>query len=44
MTELMRGLEFIRVHADDVLLASETAFLNHLFKLDEVHYASLWSV
>jgi hypothetical protein len=35
-TELMRGLEFVRVCMDDVLLASKTAFLNHLFKLDEV--------
>jgi hypothetical protein len=37
MTELMRGgLEFVRVHIDDVLLVSKTTFLNHLFELDEV--------
>jgi hypothetical protein len=36
MTELMRGLEFVRVWTDDVSLASETTFLNHLFKSDEV--------
>jgi hypothetical protein len=36
MSELMRGLELILVCTDDVLLASKTAFLNHLFKLDEV--------
>jgi hypothetical protein len=36
MTELMRGLEFVRVCTDDLLLASKTTFLNHLFKLDEV--------
>jgi hypothetical protein len=36
MTELVRGLEFVRVCIDDVLLASKTTFLNHLFKLDEV--------
>jgi hypothetical protein len=36
MTELMRGLEFVRVCTDDVLLASKTTFSNHLFKLDEV--------
>jgi hypothetical protein len=36
MTELMRGLVFVRVCIDDVLLVSKTTFLNHLFKLDEV--------
>jgi hypothetical protein len=33
MTELMQGLEFVRVHMDDVLLVTKTTFLNHLFEL-----------
>jgi hypothetical protein len=36
MSDLMRGLEFVRVYIDDVLIVSKTSFLDHLFKLDEV--------
>jgi hypothetical protein len=36
MTELMRGLDFVRCHADDVSMVSKNSFLDHLFKLDEV--------
>jgi hypothetical protein len=36
MIELMRGLDFVRCHADDVLMVSKNSFLDHLFKLDEV--------
>jgi hypothetical protein len=36
MTELMRGLDFVRCYIDDVLMVSKNSFLDHLFKLDEV--------
>ena len=36
MSELMRGLDFVRVYIDDVLMVSKNSFLDHLFKLDEV--------
>jgi hypothetical protein len=36
MTELMRGLEFVRCCIDDLLIASKGAYFDHLFKLDEV--------
>jgi hypothetical protein len=36
MTELMRGLEFARCCIDDLLVVSEGAYFDHLFKLDEV--------
>jgi hypothetical protein len=36
MTELMRGLEFVRCCIDDLLIVSKGAYFDHLFKLDEV--------
>jgi hypothetical protein len=36
MTELMRGLDFVRCCIDDVSMVSKNSFLDHLFKLDEV--------
>jgi hypothetical protein len=36
MTELMRGLDFVCCHIDDVLMVLKNSFLDHLFKLDEV--------
>jgi hypothetical protein len=36
MSELMRGLDFVRCYIDDVLMVSKNSFLDHLFKLDEV--------
>jgi hypothetical protein len=36
VTELMRGLEFVRCCIDDLLIVSKGAHFDHLFKLDEV--------
>jgi hypothetical protein len=36
MTDLMRGLDFVRVYIDDLLVVSKGSFFDHVFKLDEV--------
>ncbi len=36
MTELMRGLDFVRCYIDDILMISKTSFTDHLTKLNEV--------
>jgi hypothetical protein len=36
MTELMRGLDFVRSYIDDLLIVSKNSFIDHLTKTEEV--------
>ena len=42
MSELMAGLEFVRVYIDDILCVTKDDFRDHLQKLEEGVYAHSW--